>query len=203
MTGEKIMSSKYKKNNLEKKRCKKKKGKKKKGKKKTPITNNVGITQGAKASFEAYTINEALQRAGANPQLKGHIHESLVKNLHNCNPVNIANGKVAQIVSNPTAKTVDMVVMKGGKVLERFQLKDTPNSLWKTAQQIKSGQYNSAQILGTQETVDGLSKMGNLGNKTIKSSGISSDTTEALAHRAGATGSGGTSVRCSMCSPKF
>lgn len=152
--------------------------------------STVAITQGGKAAFEGMTIAEALQRAGGNPHLKGHIHEILVKNLYNCNPVNLVNDRTAQIVTNPNAKTVDMVVMQGGRVLERLQLKDTPNSIWKTAQQIKSGQYSSAQILGTPETVDKLSRVGGLGNKTIRSSGVSSKTTEALAQRAGATGSG-------------
>ncbi len=145
-----------------------------------------------KEGYEAKVIYEAVKRAGKNPHLKGHIHEILVKDGINYNLKNIISGKTAQIVKSPTAKTVDIIVKQNGKIIERLQLKDTPNSINSVIKQIKSGHYNSAKIVATDETAKELIKRaGQQGiNKTIKSSGISTETTTRLAQKAGAKGSG-------------
>ena len=154
--------------------------------------NNSTIITTLKEGYEAKVIYEALKRAGKNPHIKGHIHEILVRDGINYNPLNILDGKTATLVKNPTAKTVDLVVKKGGKIVERLQLKDTPNSINSVLRQIKSGHYNSAKIVATEETAKELvKKAGEQGiKKTIKSSGISTKTTTRLAQKAGAKGSG-------------
>lgn len=154
---------------------------------KTSTTTNL-----VKTSGEAKVIGEALARAGKNPHLKGHIHEVLIKDTINLNPLRVINGESAKLTASHTAKTVDIVVSKGSKVVGRIQAKDTIGSMGKTIKQINNGQYNSAQILGTKETAAEFSKhAGKLnGAKSIKSSGFSSNYTESLAQRAGATGSG-------------
>lgn len=149
-------------------------------------------TSFVKTSGEAKVIGEALARAGKNPHLKGHIHEVLIKDSINFNPLRAVNGESAKLTASHTAKTVDIVVSKGGKVIGRIQAKDTVGSMGKTINQIKAGQYNSAQVLGTKETATEFGKHAHKinGAKSIQSSGFSSEYTESLAQRAGATGSG-------------
>jgi hypothetical protein len=97
-----------------------------------------------------------LQRGGRNPQLKGIIHEVLIKDSINGNPGNIVKGIKASLTNKSNAKTVDVVVTKGAKVFRRIQAKDTANSISRTVKQIQSGQYRSARILGTKETTKKL-----------------------------------------------
>lgn len=145
--------------------------------------------------YEAKVIAESLKRAGRNPQLKGIIHEVLIKDGINYNPVNAAKGITATLTKNPNAKTVDIVVKQGTKIVQRIQAKDTVGSVSKTVNQIKSGQYQSARILATKETTKKLStKLAKDGiSKTVESSGISSKTTQALATKAGVAGTTGIS----------
>jgi len=151
-----------------------------------------------KHSYEAKVIAESLQRGGRNPQLKGIIHEVLIKDSINGNPGNIVKGIKASLTNKSNAKTVDVVVTKGAKVFRRIQAKDTANSISRTVKQIQSGQYRSARILGTKETTKklahALKKAG--ASKPVKSSGVSSKTTEALAAKAGVTGTRGLGKAC-------
>jgi len=152
----------------------------------------------ARNGYEAKVIKESLQRAGRNPQLKGIIHEILIKDTINANPANIVNGVKATLTKSTNAKTVDIVVRQGGKIVQRIQAKDTVASVSKTVRQIKSGQYNSAKILASIETFAKLTeKAAKEGiKKTIKSSGISSNTTQAIAVKAGVTSMNGVSKAC-------
>lgn len=149
-------------------------------------------------AYEAKVAAESLVRAGRNPQLHGIVHEVLIKDGINLNPINAAKGVRATLTKSPTAKTVDIVVSQHGKVISRIQAKDTAQSLHKAARQIRSGQYNSARILGTKETASGLNKIlqkQGIG-KTVQSSGISSTTTKSIAAKVGATGTSGISNAC-------
>lgn len=148
--------------------------------------------------YEAKVIKESLDRAGNNPQLKGIIHEVLIKDAINANPTNLLYGVKASLTKSANAKTVDIVVRQAGKNIQRIQAKDTVASISKTVKQIKSGQYNSAKILASKETFAKLTeKAAKEGiTKTIKSSGISSNTTQALAVKAGVTGMNGVSKAC-------
>ena len=152
----------------------------------------------ARNGYEGKVIAESMQRAGKNPQLKGVIHEVLIKDKINSNPANIVKGVKASLTKNPNAKTVDIVVKQGNKVVSRIQAKDTANSIHKTVKQVQSGQYQSAKIYGTKETVAKLNpKLAKNGlSKTAESSGISSNTTEALAVKAGVSGGTRLSKAC-------
>jgi hypothetical protein len=154
------------------------------------IVGSDTVANTAKHSYESKVLLEALDRAGGNPNIKGIIHEVMVKDLFNGNPVRLVDGKTAQLVNSNTAKAVDMVVMKGGKVLERIQLKDTPKSIVDTVRKVSSGQYNSVQLWGTTETTEAFNQAAKT-SKNMTSTGVSSKTTEALAKRIGKEGSNG------------
>lgn len=149
-------------------------------------------TLSGKTTYEASVINRAVERAGNNPHLKGHIHEIMVKDAKNLR--NLFNGNTTELTKSTTAKTVDLVTKNGGKVVERLQLKDTlsQSGVDKTVKQVLNGQYRSTQLVGTNETTElvnkALEKAGSA--KRMTSSGVSSNTTTTLAQRAGASGSG-------------
>ncbi len=161
-------------------------------------SKNVHVHNAVKHGYEAKVISESLKRAGNNPQLKGVIHEVMIKDGINYNPVNMVKGVNAALTKSSTAKTVDVVVKQGGKIVGRIQAKDTVNSIGKVVGQVKNGQYNSATIVGTKETAAKLSaRFAKEGiSKTVKSSGISSNTTQAMAVKAGVTGFKGLSKAC-------
>jgi len=154
---------------------------------KSTVTTLVG-----KTTYESSVISRAVERAGNNPHLKGHIHEILVKDVKNLG--NIFNGNQTVLTKSTTAKTVDLLTKNGGKVVERLQLKDTlsQSGVNKTVKQVLNGQYRSTQLVGTEETTKlvnkALAKAG--ATKRMTSSGVSSNTTTTLAQRAGASGSG-------------
>ncbi len=146
----------------------------------------------SKSWYEAKVCWQALRRAGGNPYLKGHIHELLVRDKFNANPLRLIDRKSALLVKSPTARAVDLIIMKSGKVVHRWQLKDTPGSIRKVVRHIRRGRYSSVQILGTRETVKEFEKAATRvkGLKTIRPSGVSSRYATSLAQRAGAAGAG-------------
>lgn len=156
------------------------------------MSKNTNAAVAAKTSYEGSVIARAIGRAGRNQHLKGHIHEILVKDSRNLS--NLLNGQTTQLTRSTTASTVDLVTTKGGKIVERLQLKDTlsDTSLNKLVRQVASGKYRTTQLVGTEETTklanEAFKKAGL--SKRMVSSGTSSKTTTALAQRAGATGSG-------------
>lgn len=145
-----------------------------------------------KISYEGSVIARAVGRAGRNPHLKGHIHEVLTQDSRNLG--NLLKGQTTRLTKSTTARTVDLVTTRGGKVVERLQLKDTlsPGSVNKLVRQVADGKYRSTQLVGTKETTKvvnaALEKAGL--SKRMISSGHSSQTTTSLAQRAGAAGSG-------------
>lgn len=145
-----------------------------------------------KTAYEASVIGRALDRAGNNPHLKGHIHEILTQDSHNLR--NLFSGAKTQMTKSTTASTVDLVTTKGGKVVERLQLKDTVSkgAISKLTKQVANGKYHSAKLVGTEETTklanQAFEKAGVA--KKMVSSGHSTKTTTSLAQRAGASGSG-------------
>ena len=146
----------------------------------------------AKTTYEGTVITRAMSRAGHNPHLKGHIHEILTKDAMNFK--NILNSQHTELTKSTTANVVDLVTTKGGKVVERLQLKDTlsPSSINKLVKQVADGKYRTTQLVGTDETTklanEAFKKAGL--SKRMASSGTSSKTTTTLAQRAGASGSG-------------
>lgn len=151
---------------------------------------NINAGNNLKEIYEGKVIAEARKRAGNNPHLKGHVHEIMLKDKMNVNPKNILQGKKAVLTKNPNAKSADILLKKGGKIVERIQAKDTVSSggVSKTVGQIKKGQYRNSKVFGTEETVGKLSKP--LKNKNIskpvQSSGIKTETTTRIAVKAGA-----------------
>ena len=148
----------------------------------------------ARTAYEASVIHRAMERAGSNPQLKGHLHEVLVQDRLNLRNLLAGDGARTAMTRSTNAPVVDLVTTRGGKVIERLQLKDTvsASAVDKVVKQVASGKYDSARLIGTEETTElvnrGLEKAGVA--KRMTSSGISSESTTALAQRAGATGSG-------------
>lgn len=147
-----------------------------------------------KTTYEGTVIARAVERAGRNPHLKGHIHEILVKDTRNARNLLTLNGASTELTKSSTAGTVDLVTTKGGKVIERLQVKDVTSQagIDKLVKQCADGKYRSAQLVGSEESAQVFNKAAEKAgiSKRMTSTGVSSKSTESLAQRAGATGSG-------------
>ena len=147
---------------------------------------------GAKTAYESSVIARAVQRAGNNPHLKGHIHEILIQDSRNVR--NLFNGARTELTKSTTASTVDLVTMRGGKVIERIQVKDVTSrsGINKLVKQCADGKYRSAKLIGSEESTQLFNKAAEKAgiSKRMTSSGVSSKTSTSLAQRAGAAGSG-------------
>ena len=147
---------------------------------------------GAKTAYEGSVIARAMQRAGNNPHLKGHIHEILIQDSRNVR--NLFNGARTELTKSTTASTVDLVTMRGGKVIERIQVKDvtSQSGINKLVKQCADGKYRSAKLIGSEESTQLFNKAAEKAgiSKRMTSSGVSSKTSTSLAQRAGAAGSG-------------
>lgn len=142
----------------------------------------------ARELYEAKVGMEAVSRAGHNPQLKGVIHEVLVKDAINSNPANLLSGKIGALSKSTTAVRDDLLVRQGGKIVERMQLKDTAKSIAKTIQQASDGKYQGTNLVGTPETVQAYkaavqkaSERGICVTQKMSSSGVSSSDTARIA----------------------
>ena len=149
---------------------------------------------GAKTAYEGSVIARAMQRAGNNPHLKGHIHEVLIQDARNARNLLGMNGASTHLTKSTTASTVDLVTMRGGKVIERIQVKDvtSQSGINKLVKQCADGKYRSAKLIGSEETTQVFNKAAEKAgiSKRMSSSGVSTKNTTNLAQRAGATGSG-------------
>lgn len=115
--------------------------------------NTATVATGLKEVYESKVGLEAIARAGSNPNLKGIVHEVLVKDAHTFNPANLVNGTKAVLTKSTTAVRDDVIWMQAGKVVGRAQLKDTAQSIGHTVKQVASGKYQGTVLLGTNETV--------------------------------------------------
>lgn len=143
--------------------------------------------KGAALAHEAYLTTvktRAVNRAGNCNNINGHILEVMNGDKTNLNPF---NGLQEKMVKSPVAKSVDAVVMKDNKIVQRVQYKDTAESISDTIRKVKSGQYNSTTIKGTTETANKFNEYAQKNglNKRIGDTGISSDTTKMLAKGVG------------------
>lgn len=149
---------------------------------------------GMKTAYEGTVIVRAMDRAGHNPHLKGHIHEILVKDARNVRNFLTMNGATTELTKSTTAGTVDLVTTKGGKVIERLQVKDVTSKtgIDKLIKQCAEGKYRSTQLVGSEECAQAFNEAAEKAgiSKRMTSTGVSSKSTEGLAQRAGATGSG-------------
>lgn len=147
-----------------------------------------------KHGYEQSVIARAMDRAGNNPHLKGHIHEILVKDGRNVRNLLKLNGASTELTKSTTASTVDLVTTKGGRVIERIQVKDvtSQSGINKLVKQCAEGKYRSAKLVGSEESAQAFNKAAEKAgiSKRMTSTGVSSRSTESLAQRAGATGSG-------------
>ena len=137
--------------------------------------------------YEAKVGQEMLARSGRNPQGKGVVHEILFRDRLNADPRNILTGRHAQLTKSPTAVRDDLVTTQHGKVVGRYQLKDTERSIAHTVKQSASGKYQGTQLMGTEETTKAYSaasdkQISKL--QTMNSTGISSRDTERIANKA-------------------
>lgn len=166
-----------------------KKEKTKQEKKKLPSIGTATVF--AKNLYENNVGTRALERAGKNKNLKGHVFEQLTVDKINRNPSNILKGKKAVLTKSPTAVRDDILIKQGGKIVKRMQLKDTPRGIKDTVNRVANKQYARTNLVGTKETVKAytneVAKRGAEGTKITQkmtTNGISSAQTEVIAAKA-------------------
>lgn len=152
-----------------------------------PAAAAAGTGAVSSVAYEAHVITDIAGRAGAaTPNgAKGIVFESLFKDKLNFK--NLFNGLKTQFTKSSTAPQVDLVSMTdSGKVAARYQCKDAPNSVSKVLNQVKSGKYQQAQMVGTSETAAAYNAEAakNGISKTMTDSGISTKTTTRIADKA-------------------
>lgn len=147
----------------------------------------LGISSSA---YQGSVAQRAVQRAGHCKNLNGHIFEICYKDKFNTNMKNIVAGKKAYLTKSPTAIRDDIIVKQKGKIVQRFQCKDTSSvsGARDTVKRIQAGQYARTKVVGTSETskkVNGILDKGNAKTTTrIQNSNISSKTTALIAYQA-------------------
>jgi len=150
---------------------------------KSMVKQNVGNV--GKHLYEASVKVRALRNAGGCNNLNGHILEVMGADKTNLNPF---NGLRETLVKSRTATTVDSIVTKGGKIVQRVQYKDTAKSIGDTVRRVKAGQYNTTTLKGTTETAKVFNRYAEKHGiaKRMHDTGISSNTTKSLARSCGA-----------------
>lgn len=153
--------------------------------KKVGLNLGGGVSAG-KQLYETSVGKRAIERAGKNKNLHGHINEILTVDKINRKPSNILQGKKAVLTKSKTAVRDDIVVKKGGKVVQRFQLKDTTSAggLRDTINKVKNQHYKGTNLVGTKETAkkyaEKAAKDSSITQK-MASNGISSERTKLIA----------------------
>lgn len=138
-------------------------------------------------TYQEAVAQRALQRAGHCKNLKGHVLEICYKDRFNADVRNIVAGRRAYLTKSPIAVRDDLVVKQGGRIVKRFQCKDTPSiaGVQDTVKRIKEGQYSRTNVVGTTETADAVNcslENGKAKTETrVQNSGISTKTTELMA----------------------
>lgn len=144
------------------------------------ILNEVG-----REGYEASVMYRMRGRSGAySPKgASGNVLEILANDKENIRNM-LKPGTVTRLTKSPVATQVDAVTMKGGKVLERIQYKDTPSAsgIQKTLKQVESGKYRQTQMRGTTETAEKFNRLAEKRgiSKRMESTGISSKTTNRI-----------------------
>ena len=133
-----------------------------------------------------YLAQEAVHRAGRAAQLKGIIHEIAIREMRNLTLEALLSGARTNVPRSPTARTVDLVTTRGGRVIERIQAKDCISNacVRKVQGRVAAGQYRTARLVGTRETADKFRSAGV--TKRVHSSGVSSRSTTRAADNVGA-----------------
>lgn len=157
----------------------KKKHKKKKG------SINIGLAQ---ESYWDMAGQEARKLVGNQTQIKGTIHEIVVRDKKNLSLQSILSGEMTSLAKSRHSTAVDLVTLKSGKVISRSQLKDviSRKGIDNVVKQAKSGKYRSVKLIGTNETKALYDARSSSGGKIMHSSGVSTNSTTRAAHNTGA-----------------
>ncbi len=151
--------------------------------KKSTVSDGLG---GARETYWDAAAKEAAERVGLGSQLKGVVHEVAIRDGRNLTVDALVKGQRTQLVRGTNARVVDVVTLRpDGRVLERIQAKDltSDSGLRDLRERVGDGQYRSARLVGTEETVEGWNATSP--TKAMSSSGMSSETTTRAAHNAG------------------
>lgn len=141
---------------------------------------------------EGYDVSVAMRmigRAGSKTVTggKGIALEVMVSDLYNAENILKGKGYHTGFTHSSTATQVDLITMNGKKIVERIQCKDTSSltGISKTLQQVESGKYNAAKMVGTTETAQLFNiKAASKGiNKVMKDSGISTKDTTRISNK--------------------
>lgn len=139
----------------------------------------------AREGYEGSVMTRMAGRAGAySPKgAPGNALEIMANDKSNLSNI-LKPDTVTKLTKSSTATQVDAVTTKAGKVVERIQYKDTvsPAGVQKTLNQVKSGKYQQAQLRGTVEAAEKYNAAAKTSGvtKTMKSTGISHDTTQRI-----------------------
>ena len=101
--------------------------------------------------------------------------------------LNPFNGLHETLVKSRTTHAGDSIVIKGCKIVQHIQYKNTAKNIGNTVRRVKSGQYNSVTLKGTSETAKVFNRYAEKPRltKRMHDTGISSDTTKSRAHSFG------------------
>lgn len=148
-------------------------------------TDIAAISEMGREGYEASVMYRMQGRSGAyTPKgASGNAFEILATDKQNLENV-FQRDTVTKLTKSPVAKQVDAVTMKGNKVVERIQYKDTPSAsgIQKTLRQTEAGKYRQVQMKGTIETAEKFNAMAEKRgiSKRMESTGISSKTTNRI-----------------------
>jgi len=153
------------------------------------MSNNSGTgTACVREVYEAKAGLEAAARVGRNQNLKGVVHEVIARDVYNADPHRLIDGTKAVLSKSTTAVRDDILLMKNGTVVGRWQLKDTAKSINTTVKQVKEGHYVGTVLKGTKETaqaygqaVERAASNGVKVTQKMSSTGISSQDTARIA----------------------
>lgn len=143
------------------------------------------LTEASRELYEASVIDRMNGRCGLTPNgAKGVALE--VMDIDKLNLKDTFNPeRHTQMTKNPHAKQLDAVTIENGKIVKRYQYKDTPNSWDKTIKQVQSGKYDQATLRGTKESAEQFNmaaeKIGV--KKRMESTGISTKDTKRVADK--------------------
>lgn len=160
-------------------------------KRKNPKHVNEGLGRAREVLWDSLG-QQAVERAGRGPQLKGVVHEIAVRDSLNHSLDALREGHRAKLVAAANAPAVDVVTVRpSGGVHARYQVKDLTSEagLRDLERRLAGGEYRSAKLIGTDETAKAWNARSP--TKAMRASGVSSDTTRRAAHNAGARPRGG------------
>ena len=153
--------------------------------KKTNTKRIAVLSEVGREGYEASVMARMVGRSGAySPKgASGNVLEIMANDKANLKNI-LKPDTITKLTKSPVATQVDAVTMRGGKVLERIQYKDTPSvsGIQKTLKQVESGKYRQTQLRGTTETAEKFNLLAEKKgiSKRMESTGISTKTTNRI-----------------------